>query len=65
LEIYKTGYHFIIYISHYGTTTLLDLDLARSEFDIFAPKPVQNAINDTYEVVYKLLAPSFRSTWSF
>jgi hypothetical protein len=44
---------------------MADLALASSEFDIFAPKPVQNAINDTYEVVYKLLAPIDQSVLEF
>jgi hypothetical protein len=44
---------------------MADLTLASSEFDIFAPKPVQNAINDTYEVVYKSLAPIDQSDLEF
>jgi hypothetical protein len=43
----------------------MDLTLASSEFDIFAPKPVQNAINDTYEVVYKPLASIDQSDLEF
>jgi hypothetical protein len=44
---------------------MADLALASSEFDIFAPKTVQNAINDTYEVVYKSLAPIDQSDLEF
>jgi hypothetical protein len=44
---------------------MADLALASSEFDIFVPKPVQNAINDTYEVVYKSLAPIDQSDLEF
>jgi hypothetical protein len=44
---------------------MADLALASSEFDIFAPKPVQNAIDDTYEVVYKPLAPIDQSDLEF
>jgi hypothetical protein len=41
------------------------LALASSAFNIFAPKPVQNAINDTNEVVYNSLAPIDQSDLEF
>jgi hypothetical protein len=44
---------------------MADLAFARNEFDIFALKPVQNAINYTYEVVYKSLAPIDQSDLDF
>jgi hypothetical protein len=44
---------------------MADMTLASREFDIFAPKPVENAINDTYEVVYKSLAPIDQSVLEF
>jgi hypothetical protein len=34
-----------------------DLGFVSSEFDIIAPKPVQHAIQETNEVVYKPNAP--------
>jgi hypothetical protein len=43
----------------------MDPAFVSSEFDIFATKPVQNAIKDTYELVYKPLAPIDQSDLEF
>jgi hypothetical protein len=44
---------------------MADLAFVSSEFEIFAPKPVQNSIRNTYEVVYKPLAPIHQSDLEF
>jgi hypothetical protein len=44
---------------------MVDLAFVSSEFDIFVPKPVQKSIRDTYEVVYKPLAPIGQSDLEF
>jgi hypothetical protein len=44
---------------------MVHLAFVRSEFDIFAPKPVQNSIRDSDELVYKTLAPIDQSDLVF
>jgi hypothetical protein len=43
----------------------MDLPFLSSEFDIFARKPVHNAILDTSDVVYKPIAPIDQSDLEF
>jgi hypothetical protein len=45
--------------------SLTDIAFVSSEFDIFARKPVQNAIQDTNVVVYKPVAPIDQSDLEF
>jgi len=46
----------IIYISHGTTMSQKDLAFVSSEFDIFAIKPVQHAVQEMNVVVYKPIA---------
>jgi len=62
---YKTGYFFIIYVSHGTTMSQNDLAFVSSEFDIYARKPVQHAIHETNVVVYKPIASIDQSDLEF
>jgi len=62
---YKTGYFFIIYITHGTTISQTDLAFVSSEFDIFALKPVQLAIQESIVVHYKPIASIDQSDLEF
>jgi len=62
---YKTGYFFIIYFIHGTTMSQTGLAFVSSEFDIFAPKPVQLAILDTKVVHFKPIASIDQSDLEF